>query len=60
MTTILLSRLDMADLVGGSAASCLGAVFGISLGLLFGAAATGGAALAIAGAYAPLAAAFCG
>jgi hypothetical protein len=56
----LLSRAELAHVIGGSEAGCIGAVIGISLSLLFGAAVTGGAALAVAGAYTPLLAAFCG
>lgn len=57
---VLLLRSEMLELVGGSAASCVGFWIGASLALLAGAAATGGAALAVAGAYAPLGAVFCG
>jgi hypothetical protein len=56
---VLLLRSEMLELVGGSDAGCIGAVIGLSLGLLFGAAVTGGAALAVAGAYAPLLAVVC-
>ncbi len=56
---VMLLRNEMLELVGGSTAGCVGAVIGLSLGLLFGAAVTGGAALAVAGAYMPLAAVFC-
>lgn len=57
---VLLLRSEMLEIVGGMTdAGCIGAVIGLSLGLLFGAAVTGGAALAVAGAYAPIAAVFC-
>ena len=57
----LLARTEMMDLIGGmTSAGCVGAVIGISLSLLGAATVTAGAGLAIAGAYAPLLAAFCG
>jgi hypothetical protein len=56
---MILSQLHMAVLVAGNAGECVGAVIGLSLGLLAAAALTGGAALAVGGAYAPLLAVFC-
>jgi len=57
---MILSQLQMAAMIAGNSGECIGAVIGLSLGLLFAAAATGGAGLAIAGAYTPLLAVFCG
>ncbi len=49
----------LATATGGTNWSCVGAVLGFSFAALTAAAVTGGAGLAIAGAYAPVALVFC-
>ena len=57
---MILTQIQMAAMIAGNSGECVAAVIGLSLGLLFAAAATGGAGLAVAGAYSPLLGVFCG
>ena len=55
-----LAEEALANVVGGfGAIDCAAIIIGISLGLLFIGAVTVGAGLVVAGAYLPIAAAFC-